>query len=163
MLAREDAGLVRRMEVIFAGRRSERDEALLARYAHLANVRHIGHVSRAAAISLQRSADALVLITGDATAAVTGKLFEYLGAGRPILHLGREGAAARILQETAAGVTIPHDDVRAISEQLRQIAQSEFGSSVTLRNLERYSYPCAAERMAEVLERAISAARERAR
>jgi len=37
----------------------------------------------------------------------TGKIFEYLGARRPILSIGyKEGVIARLLQETGAGVQV---------------------------------------------------------
>ena len=57
-------------------------------------IRFLGEVSHAAALALQRRADVLVSIGNDGMdAQVPGKLYEYLGAGRPILHLLATGDA----------------------------------------------------------------------
>ena len=46
---------------------------------------------------------------------VTGKLFEYLITGNPILCLSKSGEAASILKATNTGVTVPFDDVGQIT------------------------------------------------
>lgn len=66
-----------------------------------------GHVSHEEAIRYMKSADMLLLIIPDTPGAkgiLTGKLFEYLGAGKTILGIGPEdGDAAAILNECGAG------------------------------------------------------------
>ena len=44
-----------------------------------------GLLDRGACVALQREAGALLLLTGRDRSEATGKLFEYLEAGRPIL------------------------------------------------------------------------------
>lgn len=51
-------------------------------------LRLLGFLPHTAALALQRRADVLVSIANDDHAQVPGKIYEYLGAGRPILHLG---------------------------------------------------------------------------
>lgn len=46
-----------------------------------------GELSHAQALALQRSADALLSIGNAGTVQSPGKLFEYFGAGRPVLHV----------------------------------------------------------------------------
>ena len=46
---------------------------------------------------------------------VTGKLFEYLITGNPILCLSKSGEAASILKATNTGVTVSFDDVGQIA------------------------------------------------
>src|SRR5690606_1202632 len=80
-----------------------------------------GRVGRPEALSAQRSSDALILLeSGDASAngVLTGKLFEYLLAGRPILSLGsRPGSAiGRLLEECGVGVCAGRDEVRICQE-----------------------------------------------
>src|SRR5262249_9289560 len=138
-------------------RRSKRDEEILARFESLGLVHHLGHVSRPASLAIQRSADALVLVSGTTPSSIPLKLFEYLGARRPVLHLGHAGAAERLLDETRGGVTVSPDDREAIVAQLRRIARLEFAEPFEPRSIEQYSYPQVAERMAEVIERAAAA------
>lgn len=154
-LAREDPVLAGGVQLLVLGRLTERDERLLSRFAHLGVVEHLGYVPRGRALAIQRSADALVLVSSPTPSSIPLKLFEYLGAERPILHVGRPGAAERVLAETGAGVTVSPDDREAIVEQLRRIAQMRFADAVGPRDISPYTYPTVAERMAEVIERAI--------
>jgi hypothetical protein len=55
-----------------------------------------------------------------ATGHVPGKLFDYLGAGNPILGLGPvEGDAAGIIKRTSAGAVFDYKEVPAIAEYVR--------------------------------------------
>lgn len=62
-------------------------------------------------------ASALLLIvdeTKDSAEIVPGKVFEYLGARRPIIALAPRGAVAELLEETRAGFVAPNHDIEAI-------------------------------------------------
>jgi len=65
------------------------------------------HVPRAEAVAVQQGADVLLLMQWNdprEQGNLPGKLFEYLGARRPILGLGLEdGVPAKIIRERAAG------------------------------------------------------------
>ena len=65
------------------------------------------HLPRAQAAAIQQEADVLLLMQWNdprEQGNLPGKLFEYLGARRPILGLGlQDGVPARILRERAAG------------------------------------------------------------
>ena len=159
LLASTDPKLAGRIELVVAGRTTERDKEILLRFEHLGMIRHIGSVSRQVAVSIQRSADVLVVTTGASTSNVPMKLLEYLAAGRPILHLGRQGAASDILERTGAGLSVPYDDPKEVAEQLRRIACSEFDPDFTAAGIEQYSYPYVAERMAEVIAQAVAGRR----
>ena len=55
---------------------------------------------------------------------LTGKLFEYMASGRPILCIGPEdGDAARILHETSAGQTVSFGDKEKIKALLEDLYQ----------------------------------------
>lgn len=88
-------------------------------------VRMCDRVSRPEALSIQRSSDVLLLLeSGESKAngVLTGKLFEYLAAGRPILSLGsgRDSAIARVLTECGVGVCAGNDD-DAICQVIRTL------------------------------------------
>ena len=62
----------------------------------------------------QQKSDVLLLFvnnTPNAKGILTGKIFEYMASGRPILCIGPEdGDSARILNETQTGITVDFDD-----------------------------------------------------
>ena len=56
---------------------------------------------------------------GRGRAVLTGKIFEYLAAERPILAaVPPDGAAAKLVRDTGAGVVVPSEDVDALREAL---------------------------------------------
>jgi glycosyltransferase involved in cell wall biosynthesis len=85
-------------------------------------IRVVGVVSHRQAIVAQRNASILLVIIGkgEGRAILTGKIFEYLGAGRPILALvPHDGEAADLIRKTNTGVIIDPDDTNAIARALR--------------------------------------------
>ncbi len=79
-------------------------------------------VSRREALQYQLDADCLLLITAPGQRSVASlKLFDYIGAGVPILALAQNNAAAQIIEQNHFGVTIPPDNPDAISQALREI------------------------------------------
>jgi glycosyltransferase involved in cell wall biosynthesis len=149
-----------RLRLVLAGRLDAVDEHLLAGQPAGEMVCHVGHLSRMQAAALQRGADALLLLTsvGHASQA-TGKLFEYLAAGRPIVALASNNEAARIVTETGTGVCVPPDDVEAIERVLEQVLDGSLGERYTPQGLERYRYPAPALQVATLLDSAVAARR----
>jgi glycosyltransferase involved in cell wall biosynthesis len=83
----------------------------------------LGSVSRRRSLELQRDSDVLLLLIpesgGRGRGVLTGKIFEYLAAERPILAaVPQDGAAARLVRETGAGVVASSDDVEGLREAL---------------------------------------------
>jgi glycosyltransferase involved in cell wall biosynthesis len=86
----------------------------------------IPYAPRSEALRLQRDSEALLLLVPDADGrgkgVLSGKVFEYLAAGRPILAVvPPEGAAAALVRETGAGIVVAPDDVDGIRDALRQL------------------------------------------
>ena len=80
----------------------------------------IPYLSHRRALELQRDSEALLLLIPDAggrgEGILSGKVFEYLAAERPILALvPTGGAAARLLTDTGTGIVVDPDDVQAIT------------------------------------------------
>ena len=109
--------LRRSCRVVIAGPRGAR-VLDMARQHELDDIVEVpGWVSHADALALQRSSHLLfaVLARGDESRSwVPAKLYQYLGAGTPILALVPEGDAARIVRDTGAGTVVPPDDVDGI-------------------------------------------------
>jgi glycosyltransferase involved in cell wall biosynthesis len=84
------------------------------------------YVPRRRSLALQRDSDALLLLIPEAggrgRGVLSGKVFEYLAAERPILAaVPPDGAAAALIEETRAGVVAPPDDVDALGAALRSL------------------------------------------
>lgn len=83
----------------------------------------IDYVPHAEAIERQQSSQVLLLIinnTPNARGILTGKFFEYIASGRPVLGVGpSDGDAAAVLNETGAGMMIDYEDVESAKNVLR--------------------------------------------
>lgn len=68
------------------------------------------------------NADVLLLIvpqTPDNKGILTSKLFEYMGARRPIIAIGPpDGDAAKVLQKTGSGKMIDYEDITSMKEEV---------------------------------------------
>jgi glycosyltransferase involved in cell wall biosynthesis len=150
----EDPEVARRLEVVFAGSLTEEERRLLAAPDLTDTIRFVGWLERPRALALQQAADTLLILTegvGRGSVA-TGKVFEYIAAGQPILVLGKETEAARIVTETGSGFAAPALDPRAISAALRHVVL-EPAPPVSPVVARQYAYPVLADRLAAVIER----------
>jgi glycosyltransferase involved in cell wall biosynthesis len=81
-----------------------------------------GYLPHRQAIQAAACADVGIVLIGDvpgARASITGKLFEYLGMGLPVLVLGPvDGEAAKLVESIAAGWSVAPDDIDAIARTL---------------------------------------------
>jgi glycosyltransferase involved in cell wall biosynthesis len=112
--------------VRFAGDFRPRDRELLESLTLGGQVELLEYVPRRRSLELQRESDALLLLIPDAEGRgrgiLSGKVFEYLAAERPILAVvPPDGAAADLIRETGAGVVAAPDDVEAIRDALASL------------------------------------------
>ncbi len=121
----------------------------------------VDYLPRADSLRLQRDSEALLLLVPDAggrgKGVLSGKVFEYIAAGRPILAVvPPDGAAADLVRETGSGVVVAPDDVDGIRAALVEL-HARFANgglpSVELatRDEERLSRRARVEEMAALL------------
>lgn len=124
-----------------------------------------GQVPHDEAILETVSADAVLLIINEregARTTLTGKIFEYLRAGRAIIaFVPPDGAAATLIREMDAGYVIRPDDVggavRVLGDLFDQYTRGELRRSASPRPaLLKYSRREIARQFAEVLGSVIS-------
>jgi glycosyltransferase involved in cell wall biosynthesis len=152
VLAREHPDDAARLELVVAGPLTEDEAQLMRTDVAPARIVVAGTVERERALTLQRGADALLLLASSRrTQLLNFKLFEYLAAGKPILALAAGTEAGRVVAETG-GEAVPADDVDAIVAALRRVVAGDLRPPDPAAR-ERYSYPQVAERMAAVAER----------
>jgi glycosyltransferase involved in cell wall biosynthesis len=119
------------------------------------------YVPRRRALELQRDSEALLLLIPEAggrgRGVLSGKVYEYLAAERPILAVvPPDGAAAALLRETGAGIVVAPDDVRGMREALQQLdrrfrAGRLNGTPLAAAYRERLSRRARVEELAELL------------
>ena len=160
MLKANDPDLSRRLQLVLAGRLDSDEQRLIAEAGLQSTVRHLGMLSRAEAMALQRRADVLVLLTSPTLVwELPGKVFEYFGARRPILALADGNEAARVIQETGTGWTVSPKDVDAIAAQIRMLLINGPALEYDDALIAPYVYPAPVEALEAEIERAVSARR----
>jgi glycosyltransferase involved in cell wall biosynthesis len=120
-----------------------------------------GFVPFRQAIAAQRSADALLLLipraNGRGDSVLSGKVFEYLAARRPVLAaVPPDGAAAALVRSAGAGEVVESDDAAAQSRALEAMVDSHQNGGLADIDLpavlaEGMSRRTRAEELAEVL------------
>jgi glycosyltransferase involved in cell wall biosynthesis len=119
------------------------------------------YVPRRRSLELQRDSEALLLLVPEAggrgRGVLSGKVFEYLAAERPILAaVPPDGAAADLLRETGAAIVAPPDDVKAIRAALVELVERWRagrlnGSPLSEELRERLSREARSEELADLL------------
>jgi glycosyltransferase involved in cell wall biosynthesis len=87
------------------------------------HIRLLGHVSHRASLELLRQSDVLLHVlpnTPKSMMGTTGKLYEYIGSGTPVINFGpAEGDSAKFLEITQAGQTFNRDATLASADYLK--------------------------------------------
>jgi glycosyltransferase involved in cell wall biosynthesis len=105
----------------------DRKQDLIDRAAELslANVSFSGPIPKRDVPSWLARADACLLTYQDAPlfgGAMPNKLFDYMGAGRPILAAIPDGEAARAIRAAGCGIVTPAEDAAALADALTALA-----------------------------------------
>ena len=91
------------------------------------NVNFVGYVPHEKAIEYQKKAQVLLLLipkVKQSKGILTGKLFEYLKAKRPILAIGPEdGDLSKILKHTNAGIVVDYDNEEKMLFEIQNLYQ----------------------------------------
>jgi len=160
-LRAEEPGISDRLRVRFLGGNEELDPRDAARGDLAPMLELKPSVAHLESLAAMRDAEALLLLghggRGDAL-IYTGKIYEYLASGRPILAVLDPGPAADLIRRLEAGVVVRPGDVAGVLSALRdwlsRFARGErLGTRIpepALRGLDRRE---AAARAASVLGR----------
>ena len=117
-----------------------------------------GYVPHKESIEFQKKAQVLLLLIPNvpkSAGILTGKLFEYITAKRPILALGPEnGDLAVILQNTNAGVVIDHQNEAKLSIEILRLYQQfkEGNLTVNSKNLAQFHRKNLTEQLASIIK-----------
>jgi glycosyltransferase involved in cell wall biosynthesis len=138
------------------------DREFMERLGLADRVELIDHVPRRESLRLQRDSDVLLLLIPEAggrgRGVLSGKVFEYLAAERPVLALvPPDGAAAELVRDTGAGLVAPPEDVAAIRDAILELherwrAGKLDGTPLSPEWREQLSRATRVEELAELLE-----------
>ncbi len=129
-----------RVETRFVGRIADDQKPLLSSRA---GVKLLGYVPQAEALRCMEETDYLLLTMSDPT-ATTGKIYEYLATGKPIVAFSPlDGEVAHTLQETGGGWCIDPADSEATRSCVEQMATGKLIESFqpNLDAIRRYERP----------------------
>ncbi len=156
------------LRLVYAGSQSSVYQAVAAAHGLESCVEDHGLVSRQESISLQRSADVLLMASWHMTGRkgiLTGKLFEYMMMDKPIVCCmagDLTGSDVKgVLEKTGIGFCCEQasgeQDQQALTAYIRELLQRKRAGLPTLEQgqrdaLEAYAYPELAAKMASLIE-----------
>jgi hypothetical protein len=117
-----DAGRIRTEDVHlrFVGRFGDEVHAMMDASRFASSIERIGYVPHEVSVGYLMQSEASLLIVDDAKESaeiVPGKVYEYLGVGRPVIALAPRGSAIEeLVLRTHAGGCAPQSDIPAIAE-----------------------------------------------
>jgi len=119
---------------------------------------HIHYLPHQEAMKAAHSAQVLLLMINrseNAKGILTGKFFEYLTTGRPILLIGpTDGDAAKILKETETGKEAAFEDMASIKQIIIEFYQRYRHNNLFVngRGIENYSRKTLTEKLAGLMD-----------
>lgn len=146
------------LKVGFVGNCKPAEKA--AKELGLWQVSFIGWMDRGATLGLLSESDVLLFILGDSNLdrhASPGKLYDYLGARKPILGVCPDGVAKSIIDDSTGGLTYCPSDIEGIKRGIAEMVESNGTEEMErLRPdkwvVEQHDVRRKAEEMAGVLE-----------
>jgi len=133
-----DSGAKRKVRVELIGKSDAAVRKSIEKYDMLDYVEFISYIPHNKIGSLLKHADMLYLPinnTPNAKGILTGKIFEYLASGTPVLGVGPiDGDAARVLLESNAGQMFDFDDFEGVVAWMLDVNLSHFVGQKAQRN-----------------------------
>jgi glycosyltransferase involved in cell wall biosynthesis len=115
------------------------------------SVEFISYVDHKTAVQYMQSSSILLMIIPEIEnnkGILTGKLFEYLASGKPILNIGpKDGDAAIILTENAVSITLDSNE----SEKMVEFILNSQDKSESITRSDKYSRRNLTKEMAELI------------
>lgn len=160
-LCEEDKEFTEDLEIKFIGKVAEEVEKALEVY-EFKNITKIAYVPHRDVQQYQKASQVLLLAVNKVPSAkgiITGKIFEYLQAKRPILAVGPEdGDLAEILAKTNSGTIVDFDDVVKMKKEIKLLYnQYKKGAlEVNSENIEQYHRKKLTEKLSIILKQVVN-------
>lgn len=154
-MEQEDPSISKKIKVIQYGNIDPQTESFL-NSTPINSLLLMNKVSHQESLEAMFKADWLLLIPGPGKGTMTGKVFEYLVAQRPILILAEEGPAKDIVVDNNIGLCVSTADHKRIKEILLNLSVGlDFPMKTDLdsSNLRIYDRRVIAQRTANILQK----------
>lgn len=116
--------LAGRVKLVFVGMKDPDAKDALTAFPVAGLLESVDQVPISEAQARMRRSDALLLLNPTSGARyITGKTFEYLAAGRPLLMYGGGGETGRLLSGYPAATIVPSGDAAGLATALDRIAR----------------------------------------
>lgn len=158
-LCREHAGFGDDLEIKLIGQVDLSAHQALEEEDLNSNLRSINNLPHHQVVEeLMRSRVLLLLLnnTSNIDGIIPGKLYEYLGARRPVLCIGKEtGDAARIIHETNSGIVVDFEDHEKLKNIILEFYHAFKAGTLVVnsKHIEKYSRKILAGQIAEELQK----------
>ena len=130
----------------------------IEKYGLSENVRVIDYVPHSEILGYQRESQVLLLIVNDVPGSkgiVTGKIFEYLMAKRPILVIGpTDGDLAKIIEDTESGFVVEFNDKQRLKEHILDLYTKFKQQKLVIKskNIEQYHRKELTRKVSEIIK-----------
>jgi glycosyltransferase involved in cell wall biosynthesis len=160
-LVQEKPYLRKQIEVQFVGNYGKETPVIVDKLGLNDLVRFIGFMSHEKSLGLMVNSHVLLLIVAvggyETSGIVTGKLFEYLFSGRPILALApKNSIVANIIQSANAGLVVSSDTEaikNGILEFYKQWTERKLAATTNTAVIERYNRKVLTHKLAQIFEK----------
>jgi len=147
-----------RMKIVFAGARETENEAWADRLGMEGVVEFVDNLPHRKCVARERTSHVLLLIKHDDIryrGLVPGKLYEYIGARRPVLAVVPRGEAYRIVKQLNRGETAAVDDPAEIADRIERMfslyLKDGLDENYSLKPVPEFSRRVEAERLDRIL------------
>lgn len=158
-LGKEIEGFTSNLEIQFIGQVDASAISSLKEKGLINNLRELGSMNHKNAIEKMLTSQVLLLLLNDTPnvkLVVPGKLYEYIGAKRPVICIGAtDGDAAKVIKDTNAGKISGFDDITTLKENILTYYQLYLKKelSISSEGYEKYSRKFLAGQIAEELNK----------
>lgn len=153
-LKKDYPNLSSKLELKLVGKVDYTITELISQYNVTDLVRKIDYLAHDEVLLEQRKSHLLLLVVNDtpnAKGILTGKVFEYLSAKRPILALApHDGDLAKLIRKTNSGVVVDSSNEEEIVKLLRSMLANET-TSFEFNNIENYSRKKLTKQLSEII------------
>ncbi len=154
-LEKVKAEIKEELKIVFAGNICRRwKQPLMEKFSDI--IQFKGHISHQEAITEMQRADMLLLVIPDITqneGIITGKIFEYLAASRPVLGIGpKSGDAAIVLDKTRTGQMFSYHDHEAMYRFIMQFVLKQKEWFPDQEQIHNFSRKAQTEKLVQLME-----------